>query len=68
MGSNMDWVWITLVFLIARSPICQSFDVVVCDREKDYWDWWWDSTEYFTCDHNQFCCGDAWNRKCCDKV
>ena len=25
------------------------------------------STEYFTCDYHENCCGDAWNRHCCDK-
>ena len=26
------------------------------------------STEYFTCESPEKCCGDAWNRYCCDKV
>ena len=25
------------------------------------------STEYFECEYDQSCCGDAWDRYCCDK-
>ena len=38
---------------------------VVCDRERAGADWWWESTEYFTCPAGQHCCGDHWSRTCC---
>jgi len=41
-------------------------DYVVCDREKDYYTWWYDRTEYFTCYGDEHCCGNAWDRHCCD--
>merc|ERR1712038_660505 len=46
--------------------VCCRRDVV-CDRERDHYYWWMTSSEYFTCEPNEKCCGDAWNRHCCDK-
>ena len=42
-----------------------DYDYVVCDRVGAEADWWWESTEYFTCGRGQHCCGDAWSRTCC---
>jgi len=44
-----------------------QYEPVVCDKEVDYHYWWLTSTEYFTCDYHEDCCGDAWDRHCCEK-
>lgn len=40
---------------------------MVCSREKSDYFWYLQSWEYFSCPSTQKCCGNAWNRYCCEK-
>merc|ERR1712223_1724160 len=43
---------------------------VVCSKEQsspNSYSWAYTSWTYFRCENGQSCCGNAWNRYCCNK-